>query len=939
MNKDDKSENESESLIKQEILSTEDNDIFGSKNFYKGSLASFLEQIGTDKQKGLFEDEVNARLKKYGANSIAESAKMTLLEKVLGQFKDFMVLVLIAASIVSGILGEWVDALVILAIVILNAVMGLIQEGKAEKAIESLRKMSAPGARVIRNGELIEIPASEIVPGDLCVLEAGDIVPADMRLVESSSLKIEEASLTGESVPVEKFSDRDFNLDLPIGDRLNMCYMNTSVTYGRGKGIAIATGEASEIGRIAGSLKTMKEEPTVLQKNLNQLGKILGAVCLVVCGIVFLHGILSGGDLLQVFMTAVSLAVAAIPEGLPAVVTIVLALGMKRMAEKNAIMKKLLAVETLGSVDVICSDKTGTLTQNAMTVIQAWVHNKDLIISGSGYSPDGEISYEDGRKYSTEDDESGVRNLFLSGYLCNDSKITNNSGNFQIIGDPTEGAIKAAGGKAGNSEETVGEYPRVSELPFDSDRKMMTTFNKSPDSEKIVSFTKGAPDIILGGCTHLLSEEGLIELTDLIRKQIMDKNIQMASKALRVLGFAMKEEISEYNFTAEKNMIFIGLMGMIDPERPEAKEAIKVCRSAGIRAVMITGDYLETASAIAKNLGLMDQNDLVMTGSEIEEKSDAEMVDLVEKVAVYARVSPDHKVRIISALKKNGHITSMTGDGVNDALALKRADIGVAMGITGTEVAKNTADMILTDDNFATIVSAVKEGRIIYSNIRKFVGFLLSCNVGEILVIFITSIILGPYFVPLLPIQLLWLNLVTDSFPALALGNERGEPDIMEEKPRSSKERIINRKMLYSIATQSIAIFASVFTAFQIGRIIYPDIVDSLGNTATVPSVQARTFAFVTLICAELLRAFSARSEKVTVFKLGLFSNKYLTYAVLFSFSLIIPIVYLPFLQPIFSTAALTFKDWGYIFMFSSIPFVVGELYKIIAGVFRKKSD
>lgn len=913
----------------------ENSDSIVNRDSYKGSLESFIEKCNTDIQAGLDSKSVTTLLEKYGENTINDTSGKSLIEKIFDQFKDFMVIVLLAASVVSGILGEYIDAVVILTIVILNAVMGLVQEGKAQRAIEALKKMSAPVAKVIRNGQLTQIPSTEIVPGDLCVLEAGDIVPADMRLIESVSLKIEEASLTGESVPSEKSADKVYESDISLGDRLNMCFMNTAVTYGRGRGIVVSTGEETQIGRIAGTLKNMKEEPTVLQKSLNQLGKILGVICILVCGIVFVQGILAGGDLLLVFMTSVSLAVAAIPEGLPAVVTIVLALGMKRMAEKNAIMKKLPAVETLGSVDVICSDKTGTLTQNAMTVTRAMVNDSKIQISGTGYNPEGKMRNESGEEIFYSRNNESVYNLFLCGYLCNDSELQKDENAYKILGDPTEGSIKTAAVKYGFESDITESYPRISELPFDSERKMMTTFHRQKESGEILSFTKGAPDVVLAGCEFIITEEGAIKLTEQVRRKIMDETVNMSRDALRVLAFAMKNKVRDFTFNSEQSMIFIGLMGMIDPERPEAKEAILVCKRAGIRAVMITGDYKDTAVAIAKNLGLMDSDDRVMSGDEIDAADDAGLSVLSETTAVYARVSPDHKVRIVSALKSNGHITSMTGDGVNDALALKRSDIGVAMGITGTEVAKNTADMILTDDNFATIVSAVKEGRIIYSNIRKFVGFLLSCNVGEILVIFISSLLLGPRFVPLLPIQLLWLNLVTDSFPALALGNEKGEPGIMKENPRKSSEKIINKAMIITIITQSAAIFTAVFAAYQTGRAIYPDITDPAGIIS--PSQQARTFAFVTLICAELLRAFSARSDKVSVFKLGLFSNKYLTYAVLFSFSLIIPIVYIPFMQGIFSTAYLSISDWVSILIFSMIPFIVGELSKVITKALNKR--
>ncbi|MHB1483410.1 MAG: calcium-translocating P-type ATPase, SERCA-type [Saccharofermentanales bacterium] len=911
-----------------------------NKDVYKGPLPEFISKTGTDISAGLDDGAVSERFKVFGLNILKEKKKRSVFQKILDQFKDFMVIILIIASAVSGALGEWIDALVIIAIVIINAILGVVQEGKAEKAIEALQKMSAPNAKVIRNGKLLIIPAREIVPGDVCVLEAGDIVPADIRLIESSSLKAEEASLTGESVPVEKTHSVDITHDVPLGDRVNMCFMSTAITYGHGKGIVIATGAYSEIGSIADRLQDIKDEPTPLQKNLNEMGKLLGIICLIVCVIVFVNGVIMGGVIIEVFLTAVSLAVAAIPEGLPAVVTIVLALGMKRMADKNAIMKQLLAVETLGSVDVICSDKTGTLTQNEMTVTRVWCDNEVYQLTGQGYNPAGEIRDSKGGTLEGIDPASPLYKLFHIAVLCNDAKLVKGEGDmYSIIGDPTEAAMVVGSEKVGISSETqMTIHPRKDDLPFDSERKMMTTFHEGVHEEGVVtSYTKGGPDIVLGNCDSMFTADGVIPLDDEMRRKIIESNKDLASQALRVLAFAFKEHSSDISFEAEKSMTFVGLMGMIDPERPEAKEAIELCNTAGIRAVMITGDYRETAVAIAKNLGLMKEGFGVMTGPELDSVSDEDLLTVVENTAVYARVSPDHKVRIVTALRQNGHIASMTGDGVNDAMALKRADIGVAMGITGTEVAKDTANMILTDDNFATIVAAVREGRIIYSNIRKFVGFLLSCNVGEILVIFITSMALGPKFTPLLPIQLLWLNLVTDSFPALALGREQGEDDIMKEKPRKSTDSIINRQMIMSIIVQSIAIFGAVFGAFQVARFIYPDIEALAGSGIFEPSPHARTFAFVTLILAELLRAFSCRSEHASVFSLGFFSNKFLTYAVLLSFVLVMLVVYIPFLQPVFSTNPLSAQDWLIVAGFALIPFAAGEIYKLILRMIRKK--
>ncbi|MDW7655548.1 MAG: cation-translocating P-type ATPase [Bacillota bacterium] len=894
---------------------------------YKKKIAQVLAELQTDPDSGLTAAQAAERLLQYGPNSLQEKKRQSWFEKLLIQLKDVMVLILIAASIVSAALGEWIDALVILAIVIVNAILGLVQEGKAERAIEALQKMTAPQARVIRDGQQQIIEAAEIVPGDLILTQAGDLVPADIRLVESAMLKAEEASLTGESQPVEKDADAHFSDDVPLGDRANLLFMSTPVTYGHGRGIVYATGSQTEIGKIADKLQSIKDELTPLQSNLNQLGKWLGIICLAVCAIVFGEGILLGGDFLPMFMTAVSLAVAAIPEGLPAVVTIVLALGMKRMADRHAIVKRLLAVETLGSVDVICSDKTGTLTQNEMTVTRLYMPDRLITVEAHGYKPVGQLLLDD-KPVSVAEDPVLERLLHI-GLLCNDAALrVDEQDEATILGDPTEAALVVAAAKAGLAQDKQQQtYPRVSDLPFDSERKMMTTVHSGFAEAALLSLTKGAPDIVITRCISCLTEAGVRPFTDDMKKMALEANRKLASSALRVLSFAYKTHDSKAS-DAETDMIFVGLMGMIDPPRPEVRDAIQLCNSAGIRAIMITGDYRETAVAIAQDLGMMGEHDRVLAGAEIDRLSEEELKQSVDTTAVYARVSPDHKVRIVTALRDIGHIASMTGDGVNDAMALKSADIGVAMGITGTDVAKGSADMILTDDNFATIVSAVREGRIIYSNIRKFVAFLLSCNVGEILIIFLSTLLLGPRYVPLLPIQLLWLNLVTDSFPALALGQEQGEPDTMKQKPRRKSEPIMNRQMIFTIISQSIAIFAAVFAAFQIGLMRYP----ADGEA----SVGARSIAFVTLIMAELLRSFSARSERYPVLAIGLFRNKILNKAVLLSMALMLLVVYVPFLNPIFTTRPLALIDWLVMLPLALVPFVVAEIVKWLGR--RKKT-
>lgn len=899
-------------------------------SWYKKNIESVASELSVELEKGLSNEEAESRLTQYGYNELKEKEREPLIKKLINQLKDFLVLILIGASLVSAAVGEVTDALVIIAIVVINAILGVVQEGKAEKALEALKKMSSPHAKAVRNGHISVIEAKELVPGDIIVIEAGDIIPADIRLIDSANLMIEEASLTGESVPTEKDAKLLFEEDISIGDRQNMAFMSTVVTYGRGKGIVTGTGIKTEIGKIAEAIQDIKDDTTPLQQKLDQLGKWLGGACLIICLIVFGIGVFRGQDILGMFMVAVSLAVAAIPEGLPAVVTIVLALGMKRMVDRNAIVRRLLAVETLGCVTVICSDKTGTLTQNEMTVVKVYSKEKSYTVSGNGYNPKGDFTVNHVNIEASNDE--GLRFLLSSGLLCNDSILEQKEDNMNwgILGDPTEGALVVAAAKAGMVKADYNnKYPRIAEIPFDSDRKMMTTFHKEFLPGKIISFTKGAPDIVINKCSKILRNEIPEDFTPELRNTINHINSSYAKQALRVLAFAYKsyDELPEKidSEAVEKDMVFIGLMGMIDPARVEAKDAIRICKEAGIKPVMITGDYKDTAVAIALDLGLMEDDKAVLTGSELDNISDDELRNTVENISVYARVSPEHKVRIVEALRKNGHIAAMTGDGVNDAMALKKSDIGVSMGITGTDVAKGTADIVLMDDNFATIVSAVEEGRIIYSNIRKFVFFLLSCNVGEILIVFLSILFQLP--VPLLPIQLLWLNLVTDSFPALALGTEKGDPDIMKLQPRNAKEPILNNVMLTGIIVQSIALTISVLLAYTWALRVYN------GDL-----LISRTVAFTTLILAELIRAHSSRSERFSVIKLGIFSNKTLLWASLLSFLLLVIVIYLPFLQDIFKTYPLVLKDWFVILVLCLIPLVAGEMNKWILKIRSQKN-
>lgn len=890
------------------------------KTWYRMSKEEACRELETDLKSGLSRDQAVERLERYGPNELLHKQGATILQMFLEQFKDYMVVILIIASIVSMFLGETVDSLVIIAIVIVNACLGVFQEYRAGKALEALKKMSAPNAKVIRDGELLTIPAVEVVPGDLVIMETGDYVPADVRIVESMNLKVEEAALTGESVPVEKYADEHLEGDVGLGDQINCGFMSTLVTYGRGKGIVTATGMDTVIGRIAEMIQEEEEDDTPLQKKLNQLGKVLGTACLAICAIVFVMGLMRGEELLSMFMTAISLAVAAIPEGLPAVVTIVLALGMQRMVRQNAIMKKLHAVETLGSTTVICSDKTGTLTQNQMTVVKMYIPGAEISVSGEGYCPEGEIKI--GGKVIDLESEPAVARLLEIQALCNDCRLEQDKdeGSWRIIGDPTEGAMVVAAAKAGMNQQELNEcQPRLQEIPFDSRRKLMTTFHRDKEGQ-LVAHIKGAPDILVSRCSKILKRDGSIQqITPSDVEEIMAKNKELAGQALRVLGMAFKpvSEIPEHPTPEvdEQDLVFVGLVGMIDLPRPEAIEAIKVCKKAGIRVIMITGDYKDTAAAIAMDLGIIDDVKQVVDGAELNRMDDDALNQAVASVNVFARVSPEHKVRIVQAVRNTGGIVAMTGDGVNDAPALKRADIGVAMGITGTDVTKETADMIITDDNFASIVAAVEEGRVIYSNIRKFVFFLLSCNVGEILIIFLSMILNWP--IPLLPIHLLWVNLVTDAFPALALGTEKKEPNLMESKPRDPAEPIINKDMAINTAVQACVMTVAVLFAFWFGWRSY-------GLDA------GRTYALVTIISCELLRAYTARSERYTLLRIGIFSNKYMNLATVVSFSLLLAVILVPAFRDVFQVMPMRLRDWDTVILISFAPLLFGELTKVI---------
>jgi len=907
-----------------------------SKPWYTLSPQAVADEFQTSLDRGLSSQAVQQRLEEYGYNELQEQPRPGFWSMLLDQFNNFVVIILIVASVISLVLGDYLEAGAILTIVILNAILGVVQESKAEQALAALQKMTAPEADVIRDGCRLAIPSREVVPGDLVILETGNYVPADVRLVESFNLRIEEASLTGESVPVNKKAETVLEGEVSIGDRHNSAFMSTTVTFGRGRGIVTETGMKTEIGKIAELLQSFETEPTPLQVKLDKLGRTLGIAALSVCGLVFVLGVIRNPagtpiteTFLDMFIVAVSLAIAAVPEGLPAVVTIVLALGMQRMIRRNALLRKLPAVETLGSATAICSDKTGTLTQNEMTAVRMWANGKLISISGEGYRPRGEFSIA-GQPFDPAQHQVAALAL-RAGALCNDATLEHRNGNtdeeWRMVGDPTEGALVVAAAKAGLWQTELTQIqPRIAEVPFESDRKRMTTIHQVSGEEfnaPYVAFVKGAPEILLENCTYMLRDGQVHPLGADDREQILNVNASLASDALRVLATAyrpMDEAPSEPKAEeVERDLVFVGMIGMIDPARPEVKPAIADARVAGIKTVMITGDYPDTAIAIAKELDLLESDDRTMTGAQLNKLDDEQFNPIVESIDVYARVSPQHKVRIVEALQSRGHMVAMTGDGVNDAPALKRASIGVAMGITGTDVSKEASDMVLTDDNYASIVAAVEEGRIIYANIRKFVFYLLSCNVAEILIIFLAMLANLP--LPLTAIQLLVLNLITDGAPALALGMEKGDPDVMNVPPRPVNEPVINREMQVGILVQSIIITAAVLIAFVAG-------LKWFGSTGEGLLI-AQTMAFGTLSISELIRAYTSRSERYSLLQIGIFSNKWMQYAVLSSLAILLAIIYVPVLQPIFNTITLGWREWSLMLPLLFAPAIAAEITKI----------
>jgi len=865
--------------------------------WFNKSPQDVIAELVTNPIEGLTTEESKIRLARDGENRLAGKKKKSLAVLFFSQINDAMIYILIAAAIISGAMGEISDSIVILIVILINALIGLIQESKAEKALEALKNLSTPKALVKRNGILSEIPSEQVVVGDIIIIDAGRYIPADLRLLESSNLKIEESAFTGESLPSEKDAKLIINEEKPqIGDMHNMAFMSTLSTYGRGTGIVVAIGMNTEIGKIAKMLDEEKEESTPLQKKLSGLGKTLGFAAIGICTLIFIIGMFQGRDWLELLLTSISLAVAAIPEGLPAIVAIVLALGVQRMIKHNAIVKKLPAVETLGSVSIICSDKTGTLTINRMTVKKAFVNNN--------------LDELDNIDITNNESKLLVEGLIL----CNDATSTEVS----KTGDPTEIALLDVGIKLNIFKDSLNkEHIRINEIPFDSDRKLMTTVNSYGNRYKV--FTKGAIDSLFNICNSI-SINGVVEpLTQDIKTFLLNSANSMSNDALRVLGLAYKD-IKDETIALdqlEHGLIFIGLMGMIDPPREEVKPSIDLCLKAGIIPIMITGDHKNTAFAIGKELGIANNISQCMSGSEIDAYTQEDFNKIVNNYKIFARVSPEHKVKIVKAFKSYGNIVSMTGDGVNDAPSLQAADIGVAMGITGTDVAKGAADIILTDDNFTTIVNAIEEGRNIYNNIKKAIIFLLSCNLGEIIALFVA--ILLNWETPLLPIHILWVNLITDSFPALSLGVDPRDESVMEDPPRNPKETLFSGSSSIYLLINGILIGALTLFAFKFGEYVYPN---SLRH--------AQTMAFVVLSVSQLFFSLNMRSTKKSIFTLGLFTNKYLIASFVFGISIQLIIISVPFLAGIFKVFPLSLRDWLFVMIIAAVPLLVNELLKLI---------
>ena len=863
------------------------------KQYYNHSVEEVSKEFQTDAERGLSPDEIASRLEKYGKNMLIQKKGRPFIVMFLEQFKSFLIILLIIAAVISGVMGVrtgegLLDTYIIMGILLLNAFIGAYQEYQAQKSMDALKKMAAPMAKVVRGGESYIVNVEDVVPGDVVVLEVGDIVPADIRLSESVNMSIQESSMTGESVPVEKSPDTIAEKEVPLGDRKNMAFSSGVVTFGRGKGIVVGTGMNTEIGKIAGMLNRDSDTQTPMQVRLEKLGKVIGIASILICVVIFIIGVLYGRDIIGMFMVAVSLAVAAIPEGLPAISTIILSMGVRRMARHNAIIRKLPSVETLGCTTVICSDKTGTLTKNQMTVVE------DYAVSGN------------------------IDRLVSVAVLCCDAKMVRNSdGSTTKVGDPTEIALIDLGARHGVVKDTIeSQCPRMGEVAFDSSRKRMTTINRMEDGS-LRANVKGGLDEILSVCDRIETADGVREITTSDIVDLQKRNESMAESALRVLAMAYRpmDEVSNEMEEVERNLIFVGMVGMIDPEREEVVGAIAECRSAGIRPVMITGDHKVTALAIAKKIGIFRDGDLAITGTDLEKLDDAYFDANVDKYSVYARIAPEQKERIVTAWQKRGEIVAMTGDGVNDAPALKKADIGVSMGITGTEVAKDASDMVLQDDNFVTIVSAVSEGRRIYDNILKTILFLLSTNLGEVILLFITSIFnMG---IPLLPIHILWINLVSETFPALALSLDPAAKDVMSKSPRGKGKQFMDRGMIWRISYQGLMVTAITLTAFIIGN--------NQGGEAL-----GQTMAFASLIMAKLVHAGNLHSNTESRFKFNILDNKPLIFALLMSLVLTLAVLLISPLMTAFEFVSMNLNQWGIIVLLALVPLVVVELFKAL---------
>jgi len=890
------------------------------------SISDALSHWGADRERGLTDDEARSRLEKYGRNELAQAPPVAWWKKLLGQFNSLVVWILIVAAIIAGAMSEWIDTVAILAIVALNGVLGFLQEAKAEQALEALKKMSSPMAKVLRGGHLVSVPASEVVPGDIVELEAGDLVPADARLVQAFGLRVTESALTGESVPTEKEADQVAPVDTPIGDRSNMVFMGTVVSGGKATAVVVGTGMNTELGHIAGLLEREEAELTPLQRRLEELGRVLVVVCLALVAVIFVLQLLRGGDLLTVLLLAISLGVAAVPEGLPAVVTMALALGLQRMAKRNALVRKLPSVETLGSVTTICSDKTGTLTRNEMTVRAIVVGDAWYDVTGTGYAPEGTFKRRrlaDGNRDHAEEVDP-LREVDLVQALtiavrCNHAELQQTAEGWKVIGDPTEGALLTAARKG---KLALNKTHLMHEIPFDSQRKRMSI--ALTEGDHVVVYSKGAPEVVLAACGHQQRDGQVVPLGEDDRRKIEELNGQLAAQALRVLAVAYRRDSQgSTRVDHEEDLVFCGLIGMIDPPREEAKAAVQECYAAGIRPVMITGDHPATALAIGRELGIARGEAPAMTGRDLDGVDDAALAKKVEQIGVFARVSAEHKLRVVKALKSRGHVVAMTGDGVNDGPAVKAADIGIAMGITGTDVTKEASDMVLTDDNFATIVNAVEEGRGIFDNIQKFVFYLLSSNAGEVLLMFVAALVGWP--APLAAIQILWINLVTDGLPALALAMEPPERDIMQRPPRPPHEPVITWSRGLQILFNGSLIAGVTLAGFWW---VYR------GDEAQLGVAQSVAFGGAAL--SQLVFSFACRSQRYTLPELGLFTNPYILTAMLASTLLQVAVMTVPFLAPFFEVKASVAEHWLLLVVMAILPTTVIELGKLAIAAGRR---